>query len=93
MEQSCSIHHKHGNCAQLFSDFAVRVFAGHLVFGPELSQSVWSCARHRTMVFNGQIETGNVVHDLQVIPATLESAGRPPKSGYLVDSRKWLVGR
>ena len=65
--------------------------SAYTLCGAELSQSVQSCARHGTMVFNGRIETGNVAGDLRAIPATSESAGRPLKSGYLVDSRKWLV--
>jgi len=40
------------------------------------------------MVLNGRIKTGNVAGDLRAIPVTSESAGRRPKSGYLVDSRK-----
>ena len=43
------------------------------------------------MVFNGRIKIGNVAGDLRAIPVTSESAGRRLKSGYLVDSRKWLV--
>ena len=43
------------------------------------------------MVFNGRVKTGNVAGDLRAIPVTSESAGRRPKSGYLMDSRKWLV--
>ena len=72
--------------AQSFSTFAARLLTRRVV---QNRARVFEAVRDT--VFKRPNRDRQRCGDLRAIPVTSESAGQPPKSGYLVDSRKWWV--